>query len=225
MMWFYIFLIIIILCVYLCVAHPKKRVNKSLRTLDSNIDEMPESLSLTMDMHYSTRVIEIKQKTQGALLPIPSEWINNYVSQSGGFTNYSRYEVSGINPKTKRKNKRIFDCFSEQDAIDHMLLSGFTEPFTVEFVKFDEPTERQLSYANDLGIQIPERASKQDVSALISRVVDDDETLPSEFMVRQAMSRKVMFSRYVGAKTLVSIMSIQLQEKSPKTINEDHLRA
>lgn len=212
----FLFIIIIILYVYLCVAYPKKRVNKSLRTLDSNIDERPESLSLTIDTHYSTRVVEIKQKTQGVLLPIPSEWINNYVSQSGGFTNYSRYEVSGINPKTKRKNKRIFDCFSEQDAIEHMLLSGFTEPFTVKFVKFDEPTERQLSYAKDLGIQIPEGACKQDVSALISRVVDDDEALPSEFMVHQAMSRKVMFSRYVGAKTLVSIMSIRLQEKTPE---------
>ena len=51
---------------------------------------------------------------------------------------------------------------------------------------------------------------------MISRVVDDDEMLPSEFMVRQAMSRKVMFSRYVGAKTLVSIMSIQLQKEKPE---------
>lgn len=216
MMWFYILLFIVVLCACSCIVYRKKHSDKSLHNLDGSHDELSESLYLTIEKQYSVNVVEIKQKTQGDLLPIPSEWIDNYVSQSGGFTNYSRYEVSGINPKTMRNNKRTFDSFSEHDAIVKMLLSGFTEPFTVKPVKLDEPTEHQLSYAKDLGIQIPEGASKQDVSAMISRVVDDDEMLPSEFMVRQAMSRKVMFSRYVGAKTLVSIMSIQLQKEKPE---------
>lgn len=99
------------------------------------------------------------------------------------FTPEARFVVYGTNPATNRKNKRTYNVGSEAEAIQKAEADGLTAPFEITVKPADEPTDSQLDYAKNLGLQIPEGACKADVSALISRAEDNDtETAPPEFL-------------------------------------------
>lgn len=90
---------------------------------------------------------------------------------------------------------------------------GLAEPFEVVALPAREPTDRQLNYAKDLGIMLPIDACLEDVSALISRVVDDDEAPVSEELAKAAYNFGWHMSRYVGTKGILAVAAHKLSAR------------
>ncbi len=110
----------------------------------------------------------------------------------------------GINPKTNRKNKRVYETRREEQAIKCAIDEGFEAPFEVTAIPFDPPSERQLDYANSIGIYVPPEACRYDVSAMLSRYEDDDEEPVDEKIAKMANIYGIMFSRYAGKKAILN---------------------
>lgn len=176
---------------------------EKMRALE--LADVLSNTKLTIQHSFSSSYVEIKQKTIGCLQPFSVDAWAGYVSPSGGFVNFAIYQVIGLNPKTKRKNKRVYKEFKEEYAIKRAEIEGLVAPFEVSLLKLGEPSERQLEYAKDLGITIPDGACYLDVSALISRVTDDDESPADENIASQAHIYCVQFSRYHGRKAILSM--------------------
>lgn len=87
-----------------------------------------------------------------------------------------RYEVKGKSKQGGRRRTRVFSADSEDVA----RLFADADGMTVEQIEElppeppVPPTERQLAYAKDLGIQIPENATLEEVSALLTLRLDHD---------------------------------------------------
>ena len=67
--------------------------------------------AITATIHAQT--VEVKQRTRGEL---PLAEIGGYVSPSGGFVNYGRFCVTGMNSSTGRKNTKRYEAQTEADA-------------------------------------------------------------------------------------------------------------
>ncbi len=160
-------------------------------------------------------VTEQHQKKDGPLQPVSLDAIGGYVSPSGGYINYARFQVIGIKPSTKRKNTRVYEAFYEEDAISQARAEGFVEPFEVKVLPAEPPSDRQLSYARNLGATIPEGACKQDVSAIIDRIVDEEEDPVEEKLAKIANDCGVKFSRYHGRTQIMNLaLSLPPEEYS-----------
>lgn len=88
---------------------------------------------------------------------------------------------------------------------------GLVDPLTVQVEQQIPPTDRQMDYALELEAMIPDGVCKDDVSAIISRITDEDEEAPDPSLSRYAHACGVKFSRFVGAKALLGYMVGQLQ--------------
>lgn len=62
--------------------------------------EQKPTPAITASIHAQT--VEVKQQTRGEL---PLAEIGGYVSPSGGFVNYGRFCVTGVNSTTGRKTR------------------------------------------------------------------------------------------------------------------------
>ena len=167
---------------------------------------------------FSTTTKEIKQKTIGYIPAIPAEWWGGYESPSGGYVNFAKYQVRCVNPKTKRKNNRIYDEPNEALAVAKAKADGFMEPFEVSVLPSRKPTDGQLAYATDLSISLPPGACFEDVSALISRVVDDDEAPVCEELAVAAYCNGWNLSRYSGTKILLELAAKRLPTEEYKEL-------
>ena len=147
--------------------------------------------------------------------------LGGFISPSGGFLNWSVYQVVGVNSNTKRKNKRQYEAKSEADAILKAEADGLTTPFEVSVLPHEDPTERQLEYLQSFGLSAPDGAKKDDVSAILSRLEDATDVVsekilsadrreervrplpsPTEEFASFADAMGVMFSRYIGKNAL-----------------------
>ena len=97
-------------------------------------------------------------------------------------------------------------------AIARAKADGFIEPFEVSILPSRAPTDGQLEYAAGLGINLPPDACFEDVSALISRVTDDDETPVCEELAVAAFCNAWKLSRYSGTKLLLEIAEKELPD-------------
>lgn len=93
----------------------------------------------------------------------------------------------------------------------HVAADGLVDPLTVQVEQQIPPTDRQMDYALELEAMIPDGVCKDDVSAIISRITDEDEETPDPGLSRYAHACGVKFSRFVGAKALLGYMVGQLQ--------------
>ena len=59
-----------------------------------------------------------------------------------------------------------WDKEAEQDIVKK---AGLVEPYEVERIGMPMPTERQMEYANNIGIFVPSNATKDDVSIFLTR--------------------------------------------------------
>ncbi len=168
------------------------------------------------DFEISYSVKKIKQRTPGLLKPVPLELLDGYVSPSGGFMNYAKYKVSGTNSATNRAKSITCDCFSEEEAIAMAAEAGLGEPYTIAIVPFELPSDRQIEYAADLGIAIPDGACMKDVSAMIDRVLENDENPPDDWTTKNAIRNNVKFSRYIGRKALLDASTKAILNKKRK---------
>jgi hypothetical protein len=115
--------------------------------------------------------------------------------------NNNLYEVRGVFSQTKRKRRTIIHAKSSRQATLKATEQGFIEPIEIVEIPHESPTERQITYAIDLGIHIPQDASKEDVSALLSRKLDYDSE-PNPGLLEFADERGLFFSKYIGKKIL-----------------------
>ena len=162
----------------------------------------------TITATIQTQTVEVKQQTRGEL---PLADIGGYVSPSGGFVNYGRFCVAGTNSSTGRKNTKRYDVQTEGDARVAAAADGLVDPLTVQVEQQIPPTDRQMDYALELEAMIPDGVCKDDVSAIISRITNEDEEAPDPGLSRYAHACGVKFSRFVGAKALLGYMVGQLQ--------------
>lgn len=176
----------------------------------TNNQQLNDSPCIEISVETSSHYTQTKQKTKGLLPAIPLDAFDGYVSPSGGFVNYARFQVIGIKPETKRKNKRVYEVRNEEDACKCAESDGLTGPFDVTVLPSIPPSDRQLSYAKSLGASIPDGACSFDVSAIISRINDNDESPVSEKLARQAHKFGVNFSRYHGRAAIMSIANANL---------------
>lgn len=124
--------------------------------------------------------------------------------------NYSIFKIRGINSSSGRSKGYQVSALTEAEALEIGLDKGLVSPFIEERIAHDEPTERQLDYAVDLGIQLPEGAKRGDVSALIDRVLYNDDAPPKE-LTDFANGRRLQFSLHVGYRSLCEIVFYNLQ--------------
>ena len=162
----------------------------------------------TITATIQTQTVEVKQQTRGEL---PLADIGGYVSPSGGFVNYGRFCVAGTNSSTGRKNTKRYEVQTESDARAAAAADGLVDPLTVQVEQQIPPTDRQMDYALEFEAMIPDGVCKDDVSAIISRITDEDEEAPDPGLSRYAHACGVKFSRFVGAKALLGYMVGQLQ--------------
>lgn len=161
--------------------------------------------AITATIHAQT--VEVKQRTHGEL---PLAEIGGYVSPSGGFVNYGRFCVTGMNSSTGRKNTKRYEAQTEADARAAAADDGLVEPMTVQVEPQIPPTDRQMDYALELEAMLPDGVCKEDVSAIISRITDEDEAAPDPGLSLYAHACGVKFSRFVGEKALLSYMVSQM---------------
>lgn len=161
--------------------------------------------TITVEASLSVRDVEVRQKTRGDLPAIPLDAWDGYTSPSGGFVNYGRFQVVGKNPATNRKNKRTYEVRDEEAARKCAEGSGLVGPFDVTVLPSLPPSEAQLSYVKDLGATVPNGACKADVSAIISRITDDDEAPVSENLARLAHAHGIKISRFSGKRVIMRL--------------------
>ena len=150
---------------------------------------------------------EMPKRAKGMFTPAS---IGGYVSPSGGFVNYVRYSVKGKCVKTGKNKKYHYEAMSEAEAQAKAKEDGLTEPFKVQIEKMAPPSDSQLSYARSLDAVIPEGACKRDVTAILSRITEEDES-PDPGLVSFAHAYGVCFSRFIGKNELFRMMVYQLK--------------
>lgn len=129
--------------------------------------------------------------------------IDNYTSPSGGYINYATFRVQGINNETGRKNTKTFNAKNEKIAESTAIFNNLREPFEITAVTAQKPSNNQLNYAIDLGASIPNDVCAEDVSTIISRIVDDDMDSPNLELAKYADEVGICFSRFIGANELL----------------------
>lgn len=164
--------------------------------------------SVSVKIEARTVEVEVVQRTPGEL---PLADVGGYVSPSGGFVNFGRFKVAGTNATTGRRNTKRYEVQTEGEARAAAAADGLVEPMVVEAEPNEGPTEQQMAYALDLKAAIPAGACKADVSAIISRITDEDEAAPDPGLSQWAHDCGVRFSRFVGHDALLGYMAHQLQ--------------
>lgn len=183
-----------------------ERSNRRIIRSSSRVIRQSDLGTMTIEATYSTNTVEIKQRTIGVLPATPIEAWNGYCSQSGGYVNFAKFQVIGKNPNTNRKNKRIYCAKSEEEACAKAKeTDGLVEPFEITILPYEPPTQRQLDYAKNLEAIIPVGACKIDVSAIISRITDDDEAPAPTNLAKLANEYGLLFSRFHGTKAILNM--------------------
>ncbi|MFY0521050.1 hypothetical protein ACOMCU_24975 [Lysinibacillus sp. UGB7] len=118
--------------------------------------------------------------------------------------NYFIYKIQGKHMETKRTRTLKINALNEDDAKQQALESGLESCTSMVIIPFDEPTQNQLDYARDLGIQIPAGLTKDDVSALISRKINGDEDY-DQGLLEFATNHRIYVSKYIASSDLYGI--------------------
>lgn len=119
--------------------------------------------------------------------------------------NYRLYKVVGKHEETKRNRTITIPAKSTEMAEQIAKEKGLLLPLKIEEHPFEPPSERQLAYAKDLGIDVPLDATKEDVSCLLSRTIDKD-NVPSPGLIEFADGRNMFFSQYIGKRRLYNLV-------------------
>ncbi len=129
----------------------------------------------------------------------------DYKSPSGGYMNYAIFSVVGTNPKTKRKNKRKYECKTSNEAMA-LAAADLINIESVEAIPFEPPTERQCAACKKHGRIIPPGACSIDVSFLMTRDIEQQKPAPMS-LIRLADSQGLKFSYLAGEESLQNIIN------------------
>jgi len=158
--------------------------------------------SFTVSTSFTSRYVDVYQRTRGQLPAIPVSAWDGYVSPSGGFMNYGCYDIKGKNKETGRRSSRYIEARTEEEACKRAEEKGLIGPYTVSICPFASPSDAQISYAHSLGATIPEGACSLDVSAIITRIEGNDEYPVSVEVAHQAHLHGLKFSLYTGQSVI-----------------------
>lgn len=123
---------------------------------------------------------------------------------------WHKYKVRGISKETGRKRTLKLVAQNREKAEAELMTRGLLPPYEFEEEEFEPPTDRQIDYAIDLGIRISPTLTKKDLSALISKKVDDDEDA-SEGLMKFAYDKNICVSPYIGEKELWNTLFSNLE--------------
>lgn len=115
------------------------------------------------------------------------------------------YKVQGTNGETGRKKTIKLVAHDQESAETELALRGLLPPYRFTEEEFDAPTDNQMSYAIDLGIEIFPSMTRKDVSTLIERELEP-EADPSEGLMTYAYNKNIYFSPFVGLESLCNII-------------------
>jgi len=122
------------------------------------------------------------------------------------------YEVKGKGKESNRSRKRVYSAYDESEAITMAKADG-TIVESINVLPDDPPTEAQLSFAKDLGIVIPENATKKDVCDIISCRVDHDKPVTDRHKSFARMYL-VEHTEFVGKRMLFNMIFASLKHPS-----------
>jgi len=126
------------------------------------------------------------------------------------------FEVKGRGKETNRARKRVYSAFDEDEAITKAETDGIIVE-SCNILPEPKPTEAQLAYAKDLGISVPQNATLNEVSDMISCRVEYDKPA-TERHKSFARLYRVECTDYVGKRKLFNMIFESLQE--PSRIND-----
>lgn len=132
------------------------------------------------------------------------------------------FDVVGIGKHTKRKRSKRFKAKVEERA----RVVAEKDGIVIESITKLTPgpaTERQLSYARDLGLSFPENINVEEMSHLISRKVEDDLETP-HWLLEWALTQfpeesGLAISQYIGLRNLLRFLIYKYTEDDdPKAL-------
>ncbi len=169
--WALIF--IVSLSILIASLHGNKSQTQQSNTSITEDSPLPsnQNRNIKVDSPFSVS-IKAERVEKEPVTPHTISYLDLGHNPSGGYMSCAKYKVSGINPKTNRKNTRIIVAHNKDNALKQMDSMGFKDNQVKEAMVFDPPTDRQISYATDLGAIFPEDICKADASAIISRLTD-----------------------------------------------------
>ena len=127
------------------------------------------------------------------------------------------FKVTGVGVKTGRNRTRTYSAFNE-DRARQMALDDGTEPEKIEIIPPQPPTERQLEFARNVGINVPQGASADEVSDLLSIYQDRDKPATERHRTF-ADYYEVETTRCIGKKKLFQLIFNKLSQQG----NEEEL--
>lgn len=80
-----------------------------------------------------------------------------------------KYRIKGKYPGTGRMRTVEVVAWDKETEQNIAKKAGLVEPYEVEKIGMPKPTEKQMEYANNIGLFIPSNATKDDVSILLTR--------------------------------------------------------
>lgn len=169
--------------------------------------ESGTSTQVNLAVQYAARDVQIYQKTQGILPALSRGIFGEYVSPSGGFVNYAHYLIGGKAKDTGIKRSREFDAKSVSSALAQAEKFGIIDPYLIEVLPNRPPSLNQLAFAKDLGAVLPDDACFHDVSAIISRIYDNDERAVDGCLAKCAAQYDFDLSLYSGTKAIMEMVS------------------
>ena len=131
----------------------------------------------------------------------------------GGFCNYGVFWVEGKDAETGKKKLRKLYAVSEAAAARGAVAAGCVAPFTMRAERLGPPTEKQLDYLRDLGVEVPEDCTQVDASALIRRAESANAEDPTPGLLAYADDCWVCFSRLSCEAELLERMVAQLFQR------------
>ena len=120
-----------------------------------------------------------------------------------------RYKIIGRHNITNKSRSIYLDSVSEEDALILATSRNLKEIKEIKEVVY-LPTVNQLNYAKSLNIKIDDDFTFYDVSALITRNVDE-ESNPKPELVDFANTKKLSFSKYIGEQSLYNLIFQKLE--------------
>lgn len=124
-----------------------------------------------------------------------------------------KFQIRGHGKETGRKRSRVFYASSEEKARELAAADG-TVVDEIERLPDDpppEPTERQLDFASDLGIAIPDDADRDDVSDLISQKLGKEKPATDRHK-SFATFYDLEFRRFIGKRELFDRIFEELEK-------------
>ena len=160
--------------------------------------------------------------------------LGGYVSESGGYINYSIYKVRGTNKATNRKNTRPYTAKDKDAAIKLAEADGLLPPFETTVVPYQKDESKDayfIQQINSCGYVPPADAVTDDLRDILNRIRYSDDVVsekvvngvfvervrpipgPSEEFAMYADSIGIKFSKFISRGDLLRCVANEAQGK------------